>query len=98
MPKSNGHHKLFWLVCTPNCALSAAGPSRVVGFLNTCSAVRTTHCTQHLGLGQVLERANTCRQEGVRQFHCYQSWLVTWLPEPPSRVRVKAMREDGWEI
>ena len=30
------------------------------------TAVRTTHCTQHLGLGQVLERANTCRQEGVR--------------------------------
>ena len=38
MPKyksSNGHHKLFWLVCTPNCALSAAGPSRISVYTTT---------------------------------------------------------------
>ena len=38
MPKyqsSNGHHKLFWLVCTPNCALSAAGPSRISVYKTT---------------------------------------------------------------
>ena len=50
-------------------AMAGHNASRVVVLtfepLNTCSAVRTAHCTQHLGLGQVLERANTCRQEDV---------------------------------
>ena len=50
MPKyksSNGHHKLFWLVCTPNCALSAAGPSRISVYTTTRNANLSFYSCMH---------------------------------------------------
>ena len=50
MPKyksSNGHHKLFWLVCTPNCALSAAGPSRISVYTTRRNANLSCYSCMH---------------------------------------------------
>lgn len=47
---SNPHHKLFLLVCTPNCGLPAAGPMWISVFTTARNANIISYFCMHMAL------------------------------------------------